>query len=420
VTLICSLLVLAVAQDAHHGHHHEDEQEPERPVALSLPLQRDGSGTSWLPDSSPMYMLHGQLSGWALMLHGSIAFGYDDQLGDRGSHRFLSTNWLMGMASHELLSGQLSLKAMLSLEGATAAGPGQIPLLLQTGETYGGAPLHDKQHPHDLFMEVAARWRVPLGQSLGLELYAAPAGEPALGPPAFMHRASALVDPLPPIGHHWQDSTHISFGVLTAGVFTRVAKLEASLFNGREPDENRWNFDLGPLDSFSARLSVNPTATTALQVSYGHLVSPEAIAPDENIDRVTASAQWTAPVFAQGALAMTALWGANIEHREIANSALLEATLDSGGANVPYARLEWVQKTGADLVIVDRPDDLFNVFQASLGYVYRLPALGPVVPGLGARVDLGLVPASIESLYGTRWPVGFFVYLLLQPPRMQH
>jgi hypothetical protein len=293
-------------------------------------------------------------------------------------------------------------------------------LLLQSGETYGGLPLHDRQHPHDLFMELAARYRRPLGSAVGIELYGALAGEPALGPPAFMHRASALVDPLPPIGHHWQDATHISFGVLTAGVYTRFAKLEGSIFNGREPDENRWNFDFAPLDSWSARLTVNPADTISAQVSYGHLTSPESLAPGEDLDRVTASVQWSRPAFSRGSLAMTALWGANVGHHQASHSALVEAMLDLNGTSVPFARLEWVQKTGHDLVLPDRPEDRFDVFMASAGYVHRLGAIGPLVPALGARVNIGAVPAGLESVYGTRVPVGAFVYLMLQPKRMEH
>src|SRR3954451_10498631 len=272
---------------------------------LSLPHAREGSGTSWMPDASPTYAHHFMAGEGELMLHYDVAVGYDDQWSDRGSRRVASTNWAMGMASHPLLGGDLTLRAMLSLEPATLGGEKQLPLLLQSGKTYGGAPLHDRQHPHDFFMETAAIWRRPLGEAVGLELYAAASGEPALGPTAFMHRTSAMLNPFPPIGHHWQDSTHISFGVLTAGVYTRFAKLEGSVFHGREPDENRWDFDFGALDSWSARLSVNPTQETSLQVSYGFLKSPEALRPAENLHRATASITWSTPWRVGGNLAVT-------------------------------------------------------------------------------------------------------------------
>ena len=268
-----------------------EPEKPDDPAGPAMddehmdPHGREGSGTSWMPDSTPVFAHHFMAGDWMLMLHYSVLAGYDDQWSDRGSRRFTSINWVMGMASHPLLGGEVELRSMLSLEPATAGGATAIPILLQSGETYGGKPLHDRQHPHDFFMEVAALYRHALAGGFGLELYGAPAGEPALGPTAFMHRLSAMLNPFPPIGHHWQDSTHISFPVLTAGLYNRWLKLEGSTFHGREPDENRWDFDLGALDSWSARLSANPTSSTSLQISYGYLHSPEAIRPDESEHR---------------------------------------------------------------------------------------------------------------------------------------
>ncbi|HZX94834.1 MAG TPA: hypothetical protein VFE90_09985 [Myxococcales bacterium] len=409
----------AVAQE--HSHHQHgapmEEMIPETQAPLSLPHSREGSGTSWMPDSSPVLAHHFMNGEWMLMLHYSVAVGYDDQWSNRGSRRAVSTNWIMGMASHPLLGGQLTLRGMFSLEAATAGGEKQIPLLLQSGETYGGAPLHDRQHPHDLFMETAAFWRRPFGDVVGMELYAAASGEPALGPTAFMHRASGMMNPLPPIGHHWQDSTHITFGVLTAGVYNRWAKLEGSVFHGREPDENRWDFDFGPLDSWSGRLSINPTPQTSFQVSYGYLNSPEAVDPSTNLHRITASGSFSAPILGGGNLAVTALWGRNLEAGHGSDSALLEGTADLDGRNLPFLRAEYVQKSGHDLVLPGDPETKYDVFQAGLGFVHRFTN-GPVVPVLGATVDVGLVPGSIEAQYATRIPVGAFVFVGLQPPRM--
>ena len=407
------------AQEHPHEHHHGAGESPP-PAAesepLSLPHAREGSGTSWMPDSSPTYAHHFMAGDWMLMLHYSVLVGYDDQWSDRGSRRFTSENWVMGMASHALAGGQLTLRGMFSLEPATMGGATAFPLLLQTGETYGGQPLHDRQHPHDLFMETAAIYQRPLGATFGLELYAAASGEPALGPTAFMHRVSGMNDPFPPIGHHWQDSTHITFGVLTAGIYTRWLKLEGSLFHGREPDEDRWDFDFGALDSWSVRLSANPTERTSFQVSYGYLHSPEALLPDENLHRVTASGMYVAPMLSEGTLAVTALWGRNLEEGHGSDSALLETTLDLDGRNVPFLRLEYVQKSGQDLVVSGDPDAKYDVFQAQLGYLHRFTG-GPVVPLVGAAVDLGLIPGSLEAAYGTRAPVGAFVFIGLQPPR---
>jgi len=295
-----------------------------------------------------------------------------------------------------------------------------FPLLLQSGETYGGVPLHDRQHPHDLFMETAALWRRPLASWIGLELYAAGSGEPALGPTAFMHRVSALNDPLPPIGHHWEDSTHIAFGVLTAGVHTQAVKLEASVFHGREPDEDRWDFDFGSLDSWSVRLSVNPTRETALQISYGFLKSPEALRPAEDLHRATASATWSTPWRERGNLALTALWGRNLEAERSTDAFLLEGNADLDGSNAPFARLEYVRKPGHDLAAPGDPEAVHGVFQAQLGFVHRFESALPVVPAIGAALDIGVVPSALESSYGTRTPIGAFVFVGLQPPRATH
>src|SRR5947208_11035255 len=245
--------------DPHSGHAEHDmhAMQPERPTELALPMMRNPSGTSWQPDATPMRGVHLSAGGWAFMIHGAASVGFDDQLGNRGGNLVLSTNWLMGMAQHELWGGEAQLRGMISLEPLTVPADG-FPQLLQTGETYHGVHLHDRQHPHDFFMEASVTYRHALSDWLGAELYLAPVGEPALGPPAFMHRASAEGDPFPPLSHHWMDSTHISFGVATAGLYTQTVKLEGSWFNGREPDEDRWNFEVHSLDSFAVRLSANP------------------------------------------------------------------------------------------------------------------------------------------------------------------
>jgi len=392
-----------------HEHlGHSGAHETGDTSAFRVPHGREGSGTSWMPDSSPVFAHHFMVGDWMLMLHYSVEAGYDVQWSDRGSHRLASVNWIMGMASRPLLGGELMLRSMLSAEPATMGGELQLPLLLQSGETYGGSPLHDRQHPHDLFMELAASYRHPVGDALGLELYAAPSGEPALGPTAFMHRASAMYNPFPPIGHHWQDSTHISFGVLTAGVYNKFAKLEGSIFHGSEPDEDRWNFDLGPLDSWSGRISVNPTGETSFQISYGFVKAR----PGETPHRVTASGTW-----ASDDLSLTAIWGRNVDSGRASDSALIEGQFEPDGKNAPFARLEWVQKLGRDLVLPGDPEAAYDVFQASVGFVHRFTG-GPVVPLIGASVNVGLVPQSIEGQYGTRFPAGVFIFIGLQPPQM--
>ncbi len=391
-------------------------QMPEGP--LGIPETRMGSGTSWLPDSSPMHAAHYMLGKWTVMLHGLGFFQYDWQGRSRGSNQVGLTNWAMGMATREVSGGQLQLRAMLSAEPWTIGTRG-YPLLVQTGETYQGAPLHDRQHPHDLFMELAALYERGIARNIGVSLYVAPVGEPALGPVAFPHRPSASTDPLAPLSQHWQDGTHITFGVLTAGVFTRSAKLEASWFNGREPDENRTNFDYSGrrLDSYSARLSVSAGPRWSIAAWYGFVKSPEALHPDEWLHRVGASLLTTQSVGKAGTWSSALIYGGNddIGPASLSNSVVLESSLDLG-MNWFFGRAEYVRKSAEDLVVPAVPATTeYDVTALVLGYLREIGHAAGLEAGLGVRGSLNFLPPSLESVYGSRTPAGVAVYLRLRP-----
>src|SRR5881409_1114222 len=262
--------------------------------------------------------------------------------------------------------------------------------------------LHDRQHPHDVFMELATLYERPVARNLGLSLYLAPVGEPAVGPVAFPHRPSAADDPLAPISHNWQDGTHITFGVVTAGVFTRHVKLEASWFNGREPDEIRTNFDYAGrrLDSYSARLTVNPGPRWSLSTWYAYLKSPEGLHPDESLHRIGAAALTTQPV------------GTG----RLSSSVLVESTLDLDGTNSLFGRVEYVQKSAEELVISSVPPTTqYNVGALALGYLRTVGTVAGLAAGVGVRGSVNLVPASLNAVYGSRTPAGVAIYLRLQP-----
>jgi hypothetical protein len=386
---------------------------------LGIPETRMGSGTSWLPDASAMHAAHVMLGRWTLMLHGEGFLQYDWQGGSRGSNQLGVVNWAMAAASRPLGGGQLQLRGMVSAEPWTIGSRG-YPLLVQSGEAYQGAPLHDRQHPHDLFMELAALYERPVARHLGLSLYLAPVGEPALGPVAFPHRPSAADDPLAPISHHWQDGTHITFGVVTAGIFTRSVKLEASWFNGREPDENRTNFDYAGrrLDSYSARVAVNPGARWSLSVWYAYLKSPEGLNADESLHRIGASALTTQPVGTAGTWSSALIYGANdqIGPGRPASSVVVESTLDLDGTNSFFGRAEYVRKSAEELVIASVPPTAkYDVGALALGYLRTVCTVAGLAAGVGVRGSLNFVPSDLNAVYGSRTPAGVAIYLRLRP-----
>jgi len=259
--------------------HHSADDMMIGPVGVSM--ERMGSGTTWIPDAVSLPSRRRMLGDWMLMAHGFVFAQYDKQSGERGDDQFGSLNWGMLMATHDFAGGRFQARTMLSLDPLTVTNRG-YPLLLQTGETYKGQPLHDRQHPHDFWMELGALYQREINKGLAWSIYAAPSGEPALGPVAFMHRPSAMDNPAAPLGHHWQDATHVTFGVLTGGIYSRKWQLESSVFNSRDPDENRWDFDPIRLDSYSGRLTVNPDAHWSIMGGYGYLKSHDALAPDES------------------------------------------------------------------------------------------------------------------------------------------
>jgi hypothetical protein len=392
------------------GHvHHE-------PAPASLFDSRDASGTAWLPPESPMYGLHRRVGEWELMAHGAGFLQFLYESGPRGSDQFGSINWVMGMARRSAGGGRLGLRAMLSVEPWTVQGCG-YPDLLATGEVCRGELIRDRQHPHDFSMELGAEYRRPMPRSLHWELYGGLAGEPALGPVAYPHRLSAMGNLLAPIAHHWLDATHITFGVLTAGVAADRWKVEGSIFNGREPDERRANLDLAPLDSFSARVWYLPTRTLALQISAGRLA--EAEAPDHpgdprvDVRRVTASVTWHRPI-GRGALwASTAAWGRNTEEGVGTDALLLETAVLRDARRSWFGRFEVVEKSAHDLGAPG--DGVFTVAKIQVGHVRYFASWRGLQAGAGASISAGLVPRTLDSLYGRRVNPGLAVYLTMRP-----
>ena len=395
------------------GHEHQIMTVLENP--LGIDHTRDGSGTSWLPDASPMQGLMRQRGSWMLRLHGNAFVQYIDAGGDRGDHQFGSINWVMGMAQREVGGGQLLVKTMFSLEPATVGRCG-YPTLFASGEQCRGVPLHDRQHPHDLFMEVAAEYRRKVGDALAIEIYGGPAGEPALGPTAFPHRLSAVPNPIAPVSHHWLDSTHVSFGVVTGGLYGRTWKAEASVFNGREPDDRRYDFDTAAMDSYSGRFWLMPTPAWAVQVSAGHLNDAEAHEDGsrENVDRITASATYHRLVNSR-LWATTVAWGQNREADHSTPAFVAETAFDVTTKDVLFARGEAVQKTAADLALPIEGDEPFTVRKIQFGYTRWLADGRGVRVGMGGSVGISFVPDELQASYGGASLGEAAVYFTIQP-----
>jgi hypothetical protein len=367
------------------------------------PMTREGSGTSWQPEATPMQGLHRMTGGWAVMAHGLINGIYDKQTGPRGDEKSFTESMGMLMANRPVGPGTLGLRAMLSLD--PTMGKSGYPLLFQTGETADGTtPLVDRQHPHDFFMELSTSYSLALGANGSVFGYFGLPGEPALGPPAFMHRFSGMRNPEAPLTHHWLDSTHITFGVATLGVSQGPFQLEASWFNGREPDQFRWNIETRRFDSWSTRLSYNPLPELAMQVSYGDLKSPEQLEPDVRVRRTTASAsyhlarrdvQW----------ATTLAYGQNRKTSPTTDRSepgwLLESTVVLGDTHTVFGRAE--QLRNGELFAAGHPlhGQEFQIRKFTVGYIYDFAKSGPVKWGVGGLVGFLGAPSQLEPYYGS-------------------
>lgn len=384
-----------------------------------------GSGTSWQPSSGPMHMYHKVAGDWLLMFHFNLLGAMNRQGGPRGVTKAESANWFMPMAYHKLGKGTLQLRGMFSAEPFTFP-PGGSPLLFQTGETYKGQPLIDHQHPHDLFMELSAQYTLPLGERGTWFTYFGYPGEPALGPVAFMHRMSASENPSATLAHHLQDSTHISFGVLTTGFTYRWFKVEGSIFNGREPDENRYNFDAHKWNSRSARVWFMPNRNWAIQVSHGFLRSPENQEPDIDVRRTTASLQYNRP-FHRGNWASAFVWGRNhvSGHDEIINlnSYTAESTVQFLDKNYFYTRLELVDKddllrpSDRALLGIAQDHPSFRIGAYTFGGVRDLWNTDKVSFAVGSDLTFYSKPSILDQIYGSN-PVSWKLFFRIRPGKM--
>lgn len=407
---------LTVAQD--HEHHQvmapadtvKGHDKTIGGVIRSIPMSMEGSGTGWIPELSPMHMFKTEYGAWTSMMHGSVFLRYTKQGGPRGMAAWSSPNWFMGSFQRALgTRHQIMFRAMISLDRVTEGGDG-YPLLLQSGETWMGSRLVDFQHPHDVFSELSVAWSAELNESVRVFAYLAYPGEPALGPAAFMHRPSSAALPDAPISHHWQDATHISFGVATLGFVWERIKVDASIFTGREPDENRFDFDRPRFDSRSARLSANPAKEVSFQVSRGVIRNPEGDGSD--VTRTTASILFASRVGPASTLTAALIWGQNDEHHGRTNSYLLEAS-STWEKFIIATRAELVEKPREELGISVDPDRLERVGQWAVSLARSAGALDGFDFFVGIQATTYMLSSDLRPLYGS--PVSFQAFLRLTP-----
>ena len=377
-------------------------------------MTREGSGTSWLPDATPHEGIHSTYGDWMFMGHALINGVYDQQGGSRGGHKTFVPGMLMGMAQKEMGDTTIGFRAMLSPD--PFMGANGYPLLLATGETADGRThLVDRQHPHDLFMELATTYSYKLSANSSFFLYAGLPGEPALGPSAFMHRTSGMDIPEAPLTHHWLDSTHITFGVVTAGVVVNNVKLEASAFRGREPDQYRYDIEAPRLDSYSARANWNPTRELSMQVSWGHLYSPEQLAPNVNEIRLTASATYTTPFGSDNLWSSTLAWGRKmLQPGDTLDGFLFESAVIFQKTVTLFVRAERVKENELlEGVPAFAMPPVFYVNKISVGGIYDFPVAEHLKFGVGALVSKYGIPDVAKPFYGSD-PTSYMVFFRLK------
>jgi hypothetical protein len=393
------------------------------------------SGTSIEPrttsESTPM--IHGFLGRWTMMFHANAFLAGIQQSGSRGGDKLFSANWLMVSGTRQFGRQSLTLRSMLSFEPATITRR-QYPLLFQTGETAYGLSIVNGQHPHDLIMELAGRYDVSVAERSQIFVYGGPTAEVALGPTAFPHRSSASENPLAPLGHHQQDSTHIATNVVTLGLAHGPIQLEASTFSGREADENRWNIGKGKPDSFAARLTVAPTSGFTGQFSTARINSPESVDLGVDTIRTTASIHHNLG-FSSGHLSSSVIWGRNKNVKNgagrIFNAYNLEVTTQFLRRNWAWTRIENVDRDrtllpvqellscrlcgvlgfglaqdhvvagprGRPIVVQDDP--IGRVQAYTFGYEREIPiGLRWLNVGLGVQVTTYNLPTQLRAEYG--------------------
>lgn len=427
----------------HSGHSGNINSPPVMPSQFGGPYQSMGalgSGTALVPADSPGYMWHfnlpfGDQEDQSCMAHGEFKLSFNSQGGPRGVSAFQSQNWLMSMCEFRLSeTSALMFRGMFTFEPWTSRAGG-FPQLFQSGESYRGQSIIDAQHPHNFVSELSLGFTQALSESFRYYIYLGFPGDREDGPPAFMHRPSAMENPAVPLSHHAHDAGHITNGVLSLGFDYEKLRFGVSAFHGREPGEDRLAIDIGGFDSYSMRLQYMPSENWVFGASYAHVHNPETLHPGD-LERFTAFALYGRR-FDNGYLALSTVFGRNIEKHGGQTGGLIEGSFNFEDRHYLYSRIEYVDKSGlGGTNVFGKPGlsafehdehDKYNedahleleksalVGAFTFGYAYDVYASSSLRVGLGADVTFYDIPRQLSPVYGD--PVSFMLNIRIRPGR---
>ena len=352
--------------------------------------------------------MHAAQPGWHIAWHGTAFVQYARTFETRGTYQFGSVNRAMVQAGGPAAGGVVRFDFMGSAEPLTLTKRG-VPQLLQASFHVDGETITDRAHPSPWIMELAGSYERAWGTDGAVSVYAAAIGEPALGPPVYLHRASAAANPVVPLGHHLQDDTHSSYGVVSAGVRWQSLHVEASAFNERQPENANtvFYYDGARLDAYAGRATIAAGAGWSVFGSYGYMPEMTAGHSHGAQHRIGAGAIRTSPAWS-----FSAVYGANdpVGSDRPRRALLFEAEHHSSGGGVLFGRAEFVQRTAEELALVGSINAVQDVGAVQLGYGWNVLARGRVTTRLGAHATLDVVTPQLEPFYGTGTPLSLGVH----------
>ncbi len=370
------------------------------------PLAHLGAMEVWDEDmqmAMPFPMAHMPMT--MLMLHGYGFFEGITEEGARGRTDFSGPNMFMSDLGTSLGDTQyLNLDLMLTTDLWLVPKAG-TPELLQIGETQAnGQPFIDAQHPHSspiMGLTLSDTIAIDSDDKSNLKLFVAPRGESTDGPIAFMHRITGMVNPDVPLGHHvGQDVGHISSTVIGESLKLGGFHLEASTFNGTEPDPTQVNLPIATPNSYAFRAIQEISPEAMAMASYASVNDPEPGIVHEN--RYSTSFYTHLPLSGDWTWHNTLVYGGitNMDHAAFLNSTLEEFALMTRKMAL-FGRVEILQRTPNELAIpgLSNPNTGQWVAALTLGYTHRVAYWDGWELRAGASVTNDQLPSDYQPTY---------------------